>query len=143
LTPDIDCVDALMAKYRDFECGLSHEGGTFWPAIRELESRLAIRPGPGAVVWTNIQKLDRNSGHLPEPLAGEVQQKFPILSHELALVQPTMVVFLTGPDYDLDIRRTFPGVLFTALRQHLAGQAIVSSTGTPTSASEDLPHVSP
>ncbi|KIL46720.1 hypothetical protein KP77_28470 [Jeotgalibacillus alimentarius] len=87
----------------------------FWRYTNELITQLS---GPDhlntAVVWNNIYKLGLAGGR------GEPSNKikkinfetFNVFEEELKIIQPDMIIFLTGPVYDEALRTYLPGIEF-------------------------------
>jgi hypothetical protein len=69
-----------------------------------------------AVMWSNLFRVDWNGGSVlkAEPQAlqkiGAAQRS--LLRDEVAILQPGSVVFLTGPNYDFELKAEFNDVEF-------------------------------
>jgi hypothetical protein len=110
-----DPIADLLNDYRNFNLGERHKRSPFIAACHELY-RLLNPSGPQlGFVWSNLVRIDEN-GHQP---GGDVEDAacsaFPLLPNEIALAQPDVVVFLSGPYYDKRIRQAFPGCGFEPL----------------------------
>jgi hypothetical protein len=102
-------VDALMTVYKDeFQRGANYKRTPFWRFIRGLEPMLGIEPTE--ILWGNIHKCDRN-GDRPFGLEAELRQRFPVLTEEIRIGNPDVVLFFTGINGQNDdfIRDWFPG----------------------------------
>jgi hypothetical protein len=82
----------------------------FWQTVRGLEQRFGIEPG--AILWSNLNKVDDNGGPLSPDVEAEVLQRFPVLPQEVRIATADVVVFFSGPRYDRLIELTFSGVRF-------------------------------
>lgn len=98
-------VATLMQRYQAFAVGTGARGH-FWRFVRQLEDSLGLESG--SAVWTNLNKCDLG-GRRPRGLESDLAEAFPLLSQELGVVQPDLVVFLTGPGYDGLIGTTISG----------------------------------
>lgn len=100
----------LLEVYQQFGLGLRKPRSIFWMFVRELERGLGI--APGAVVWTNVNKVDQNGRRPKKEVRREIRRRFPVLRAEITLAQPDVVVFLTGRAYDWYVQQVFPGCCF-------------------------------
>jgi len=87
----------LMQHYSEFTSGREHNHGHFWRYVRSLERYLGV--DPQGVIWTNLNKCDR-AGRRPKQHEAKLVEVFPVLLGELRITKPSVVVFLTGPEYD-------------------------------------------
>lgn len=84
----------------------------FWKAFRFYEHRLpeAFPKENLVFIYNNLNKIGRNDGKTgvsPEIRALE-REFFPVFREEVELLQPDVVLFLSGPDRDHDIAFHFP-----------------------------------
>ena len=104
-------VDQMLQAYVsfDFASSYSHRNSAFWRAFRLLETEVA-RDGVLAM-WTNLFKVDmggsvvRRCDEKARRLLREAQAG--ILVEEIQALDPTVVVFFTGPTYDEEIGHAF------------------------------------
>ncbi len=93
----------------DFASSYSHRNSAFWRAFRLLESEVA-HEGVLAM-WTNLFKVDvggsvvRGCNEKTRKLLREAQAG--VLAEEVRVLDPTVVVFFTGPTYDEEIGHAF------------------------------------
>src|SRR5258708_7205087 len=90
----------------------------FWKAFRYFERELRQLFGKDdcTFIYQNLSKMGRydcENGVTPEIRQLE-RDHFPVLRHEMAILQPDIVLFLTGPNRDDDIRFHFPEVQLSA-----------------------------
>ncbi len=110
----------MVQGYEDFEFALhqrQHRNSPFWRAYRQI--RLAIGdPEDGMatrVLWSNLFRMAVRSGPVvdddvaPADRAMIQHHQRGLLSGEIATLQPTAVVFFTGPNYDDELAAEFPG----------------------------------
>jgi hypothetical protein len=132
--------DDLIATFRGFylsgEC--FRYDGQFWNGIARFERRLQDRfPGRSiGFVWNNIIKLGKSGAKgLPSARILALQsQWFSVVAQETAILDPHIVVFFTGPDYDQFILKAFPDARFTAHpTRGLRAVGRIAATGLPDS----------
>lgn len=103
--PDLDVrrsgsrqgVAALMRRYANFAMGTVEGTAHFWRFLRLLEAHLGLEAGQS--LWNNLNKCD-DAGGRPRKAGQALWEAFPVLPAEVRLLQPTLVVFVTGPTYD-------------------------------------------
>jgi hypothetical protein len=104
-------VDEMLQAYVsfDFASSYSHRNSAFWRAFRLLEAEVA-QDGVLAM-WTNLFKVDmggsvvRRCDEKARKLLRKAQAG--ILLEEVRALDPTVVVFFTGPTYDDEIVHAF------------------------------------
>jgi hypothetical protein len=109
-------VDRAIACYQQFNFGEHYNASPWWTFYNQLRRELfGAGCERGVVGWTNLVKFvtpDRKSilGKPFEQEALDIQGD--LFLRELAILQPDVCVFATGPDYDRIIERHYPGVKF-------------------------------
>jgi hypothetical protein len=111
-------IDDGMEKYFQFfiKGGLYSEvgGSSFWKAFRyfEREFRQLFGKDDCTFIWQNLSKMGRFDGEngVTPAIRQLERDHFPVLRDEMAILQPDIVLFLTGPNRDDDIRFHFPDV---------------------------------
>lgn len=112
LSNDIDSVSSLISKYRDFNFAEKARNNTpFWRFYKQLHGKLKMDFGksyPNHIVWTNIFKFDYHR----KALSNEQKNIFKsingeLLKKEIEIIQPDMILFVTGWRYDEFIRAAF------------------------------------
>lgn len=101
------------SKYQEFNFGERYRN-LFFPYARELASMLT---GAEIWMWTNLFKFGKESGKgTPSEKVNELELKyFDVLRDEIKIVNPTCVVFMTGPNYDHYLRQRIPDVAFAEM----------------------------
>ena len=130
-----------MMKYHRFfideEFYTGYRKSAFWKAFRFLQQglRAAYRGQAVSFVWQNLSKLGRNDGKtgVTAEIRSLERNYFPVLAAELKILQPDVVVFLTGPNRDRDILFHFPDASFEQAGEeaNLRKRAWVSSPSLP------------
>ena len=144
-------VEDCMACYRSFFVdGEFYEGyntSAFWKAFRFFESQITnfFEKQKLQFIWQNLSKIGRNDGEtgITDEIRSLEREYFPAFKDEIKVLAPDMILFLTGPNRDHDIRFHFPDAEFFQAgdEPNLRRRAWVSSTGLP-SASLRLYHPS-
>jgi hypothetical protein len=88
-------IDQLMSIYRSvFQVGIGLRRSVFWQYIRQLEHEIGIERGQ--VLWSNIHKCDHGQGPPSPELAAKLRECLPVLSEEIRIGRPDVVIFFTG-----------------------------------------------
>lgn len=131
----IDHIDVLMDGYRRFEFAkreTAHSNSPFWRAFGELNSLSGT-----STLWTNLVRCSVNNGSVihncsKNELSQLLNFQRGLLSKEIQLLEPTAVIFFTGPNYDHILRNEYPDVSFQPVQGHQSRQfAQVQSDGLP------------
>ena len=104
-----DGIEGLLAEYRRFDLGKTYVRSPFWHAAHEIYGSLNPDGPPRGFLWSNLIKVDV-AQERPSRTIEELISSVGLLQHEVAITQPDVVVFFTGPWYDERLRATFPGV---------------------------------
>ena len=96
--------------YRTFNLGESYRPTPFWDFVRRLE--LAVCGQHYTSAWLNLNRFDMNSGRPTPEVEALISELDPLILDELAILEPQIVVFLTGPNYDSRLQSIFPDVKF-------------------------------
>lgn len=107
---DVDNLEKQMEVYEDFNVGTNYYSSPFWNVVRKVER--AIENKPYSCAWTNISKYDLGGGRVYGEHETEVSRVDNLLTSEIAIIQPTICLFLTGPDFDNRIHNIFGDIEF-------------------------------
>lgn len=107
-------VEKLMEGYSEFDLAVSYRPSPFWTAAYELHSALNPEAPPRTFLWSNLVKVDQDRRR-PDPAIEDAVARIDLLPMEIELTRPDVVVFFTGPSYDLRLASTFAGVRFTEI----------------------------
>jgi hypothetical protein len=100
-----------MHEYRDFKLGYEYpKKQSFWLPVQELYKRLNPRGGQYGFIAINASKVDQH-GSTPGPEVRIASLKTGILSEEIRILDPHIVVFFTGPAYEPWLDGWFPGLV--------------------------------
>ncbi len=109
-----DGVAVMQAAYEAFALGENYRyrNSAFWRAFRYLTEG-------GAGLWTNLFRVDVNGPVLLRCPVSEqrllLEQQRDLLLHEIRLLGPTAIVFVTGPRYDAALTSISHGASFEAV----------------------------
>ncbi|MCX5722047.1 MAG: hypothetical protein NT179_08475 [Nitrospirae bacterium] len=114
-------IGVLMKGYRDFEFAkhqVPEHRSPFWRAFRHLGASPDV-----SVLWTNLFRVSFKGGSViqntsPGELNHILSTQKGLLEKEVRLLQPTAVVFFTGPYYDCALRNEFADVSFHPVQGH-------------------------
>lgn len=117
-------VDGLLDVYEEFfanQLGLTDEkkySSVFWNYtkyyVNRIEETLRLF-GPLQYVWNNTLKIGRanDKGSPANGIIDILEQYFNVLSKEIEILNPNIIIFFTGPDYDSYLKRFFPEIVFS------------------------------
>jgi len=108
---DKDSIDRILHHYETFRLGEKYNS-TFWQSINYINEN--VNSGKRLnFLWTNILKLGRSGIGRPSDHVSRSELKYlNILGDEIAIVKPDAVVFLSGPNYDPDLKDRIPDIVF-------------------------------
>lgn len=133
-------VDHLLRVYRKFynEGNCYRYGGQFWNGFKRFKKGLEERLNPSGsrlhVLWNNVVKIGRahDRGKPPAPILDWQGRWFEVVKFEISHLQPTVVLLLSGSNYDAEIRRIYRDAQFEAINERPVRQlARVKADGLP------------
>lgn len=106
-------IERLQKLYDEFfhggECWRYR--GQFWNGFKRMKESIAARVPDKNVefVWNNLVKIGKNKakGFPPNYINSLEKQYFNVLEDEIKVLEPHMVIYLTGPYYDNIIKAKF------------------------------------
>jgi hypothetical protein len=130
-------VGAMWNVYRWYALGRVHQrlNSPFWRGFRTIDS--AINGTQDAALWTNVFKVNVSGSVMKNCRAAEVaalqRAQKGLLAAEIAILNPDVVVFFSGPRYDSTIRGEFPDMKISPLSRRTPASAVgvVRATGLP------------
>lgn len=102
-----DDVDNWMKHYQDFRLGEDY-GKVFWKWAHII-NRMINGEDNYNFVWSNVNKFCSGDGPgrpCKEVLENE-KKHFNVSSEEIRILQPEICIFLSGPKYDVDLKKDF------------------------------------
>lgn len=106
-------VERLVSVYRKFDRGRKYRS-PFWSAAKYISKRLNGKPGHG-LLWSNLFRVDQRKSRPNKKVESWLAKTDYVLREEVAILEPSVVVFFTGPNYDSLVRRIFDGVRFDSV----------------------------
>ena len=101
-------IEDTMNVYKNFELGSSYNS-LFWRYAHEINLKINGVDNLN-FVWNNVNKFglsDGNGRPHPEVLRNEIEH-FNVLSQEMKILNPDICIFLSGPNYDADLKNKLP-----------------------------------
>jgi len=112
---DAALIAELIKDYNSFHLGASYYSSPFWRTAHDLYHRLNPACPKGGFVWSNLIRVDQDGNCPGSAIWKAVCDSFPVLSSEIKITEPDVVLFFSGPNYDGVLRQTFTGVQFQAI----------------------------
>lgn len=108
-----DDIKTSMENYKNFNLGRNYPKSNFWPWVYEI-NRLLDNPNSNCFVWNNILKFgkDCDKGRPVPAVTKRESIYFNILANEINILAPDVCIFLTGPNYDKDIKNKIEDAKF-------------------------------
>jgi hypothetical protein len=110
-----DAIGRLMPDYVEFQLGKFYRPTPFWQAAYVVHMSMSSTVRPFSFVWTNLVKLDQQTGRPDYKIEELVARHFPVVPGEVQIARPDAVVFFTGPNYDERLMQTFAGARLEAI----------------------------
>lgn len=123
-------LDHNLDTYRQFNFGEKYSN-IFFRYTNELAEDLV---GSNLWMWSNLFKFGKASGKgAPSAKINELElEHFDVLREEIRLINPTCVVFMTGPNYDHFLCQRIPDATFSEMGDfNLRQMARVASSSLP------------
>ena len=89
---------AQMDTYRRFNLGEAYYSSPFWNVIRKFE--IALAKSALSSAWLNLNRYDQEGGRPSWDNQLILSELDFLLTEELKLLAPNIVIFFTGPHYD-------------------------------------------
>jgi hypothetical protein len=134
-----DCMNGYYSFFVDEEFYPGYGKSAYWKAFRFFQAQFASLYPEQKIqfIYQNLSKIGRNDGAtgVTNEIRTLERQHFPVFKKEIELLQPDMILFLTGPDRDHDIHFHFPDAEFSQAGDelNLRRRAWVSSPDLPSS----------
>ncbi|WP_210516109.1 hypothetical protein [Hymenobacter terricola] len=125
-------MDAIIGYYDEFfnEGQYLSYHGHFWNGVlRFFELLKSKYPGKSIyLVWNNIAKIgkDEGIGFPPDDIHEVEREHFSVIQEEIAILKPTLALFLTGPRYDSVIEEIFGQTSFNQVNDNFSSRQLAS-----------------
>lgn len=98
-------------------------GGQFWNGFNRFLTLLKNRFPEKKVssIWNNVIKIGnsgRDKNYPPEYIYNIERQKFSVIEKEIEILKPNIILFLSGPNYDAELRNSLTNVQFSQLNKN-------------------------
>lgn len=97
-------------------------GGQFWNGISRFLRMLELQnPGKSIdFIWNNVVKvgISGKKGKPPEYIYQVERENFKVLNQEMQILQPNLVLFLSGPYYDNILIEQFKNIEFQKIENY-------------------------
>lgn len=105
--------------YNSGKCFKTH-GGHFWNGYNKFLKSLneKFEDKKVCAVWNNVIKVGVSGTGNNKPnknIYNVEKENFNIMADEINILNPDIILFLSGPDYDNEIRNALPGVEFNKI----------------------------
>ena len=120
----LDPVNILMQMYSKFAFGKNYYGpgknyrSPFWDAARKVYTSLNPEGPEHGFAWSNLLCIDSRNKRV-DNATEENLLTLNLLTEEIRLIKPNVVIFFTGPRYDGCIKETFCNVRFKMIEKGL------------------------
>jgi hypothetical protein len=135
-------LDSLMTTYEGFfgsQIGV-YEGerypGSFWNGLHEYANTIEdLTKCNVQFMWNNLVKVGQatSKGKPCDQIIDAGIEAFDVIPREIEILEPDIVIFFTGPNYDSIIDRVFPGTEYTRINNHWDSRqlAVLESPALP------------
>lgn len=96
--------------YEDFRIQRKSDHTAFWRGMRRLYQSISNDESDDAFFHTQLVRFDYNKKRPTLSVEELLQEEFNVLPMKISTLTPDIVVFLTGPNYDERIIKTFANV---------------------------------
>ncbi|MCH6265074.1 hypothetical protein [Neobacillus citreus] len=102
-----DIINYLQWMYEDLRFHRKWDYTPFWKGMRRLYQAIDANGIDDGFLHTELVRFDLNQKRLPQDVEDLLQKEYNVLPMEIKALDPDIVIFLTGPDYDDRLRETF------------------------------------
>jgi hypothetical protein len=137
----MDDPEKTTDMYNRFFCQEKFYSGygksSFWKAFRHFENKIKSANPEKKICfsWNNINKIGKSKGKtgISPEVRNIERNNFSVVSAEVEAFKPDIVIFLTGPSRDSDIKHHFNDVEFSAVSPDIKSRALakVKSSSLP------------
>lgn len=129
----IEKMTSTYERYFTNEGYLKTEAGkrAFWRATRKFNASLESAFPERTIypIWNNISKIGiANRKGMTDKIRQLERANFLVFREELALLKPDLVIFMTGPNRDGDIKFNLPDAKFEAASEHVNKRSLARVT---------------
>ena len=97
-------------------------GGQFWNGYNRFLTLLSEKyPNKSiASIWNNVIKVGnsgRNKNYPPEYIYNIEKDNFNVIKDEIKILNPDIIIFLSGPNYDTELKNSLKNISFQQLSE--------------------------
>ena len=98
-------IDERLDRYHSFFGERNFPGRGFWRGYACIQRHLEAKPGVIVYpIWSNVSKIGRRDGKgMTSEIRALEREHFPVFRKEVCILQPDIIVFMSGPSRDDDI----------------------------------------
>ncbi len=105
-----DNVSELLEHYTNYKMASKspERNSPFWRAAKTITQ--FFKPDSESelnYLWTNVSKYSDDGGPIAIEMQGEILNRLNLLPGEIEIIQPDLIVFFSGPNYDQAIQMQF------------------------------------
>lgn len=121
-----DTSEAVMRQTQAFITSNKSKNSPFWRFVKEFYEGLGkkLENHFASVAYSNVRRVCFNKDKGKDPkklLPNNMENAFDgLLLEEIQIIQPKIILFLTGPNYDKIIKKQLRGVEFHNIKEFLA-----------------------
>lgn len=100
-------VDLYKRFYLDGNC--YKYGGQFWNGISKFKKLIQAKIPDKKIgfLWNNVVKIGKCGKGFPQEINDITNKHFNIIPEEIRILQPDIILFISGPNYDQEINKIF------------------------------------
>lgn len=95
-----NCIEYLQWMYEDLRFHRKYDHTPFWKAMRRLYQVVSPGDGDDGFLHTELVRFDYANKRPPKEIEELLRREYNVLHMEIKALSPEIVIFLTGPDYD-------------------------------------------
>lgn len=98
-------------------------GGQFWNGFNRFLSLLKLKFPDKKIssIWNNVIKIGnsgRDKNYPPEYIYSIENEKFSVIKDEIEILKPDIILFLSGPNYDAELKNSLNDVEFLTVTEN-------------------------
>ncbi len=104
-------IDPVIELYDEFylKGGCYSYGGQFWNGVNRLKNLISEKfpDRKFGYLWNNVAKIGKCGKGFAHKINHITNEHFNVILQEINIVKPDIVIFLSGPDYDGELKKIF------------------------------------
>lgn len=97
-------VNEVIDIYETFYLNKKRKYGPYWNEFNRIINKTTTREKKVAFLWNNIVKIGRLGMGCVPAIHKITNEDFNVIAAEIRILKPNILIFLTGPDYDIKIK---------------------------------------